>query len=175
MKKVSLDIPSAFVKTWEKFMANKDDGVPLAEHIRRAIESYVEGRNEKVLFIEDQDGALVNLAAARYVIGSQHPEAPGCFVVMGELTPDQYKVLLRLAGRPVEGLVGGVEDISKLNRREFYKLLDKDPSLSPMHSVIHLDLSAAALKGFIEEKLGERVLDTREASAIGHARLTKKK
>lgn len=169
MKKVSFDIPEDFTETWESFLASKGNKT-LAEHIRRAIIQFVRMRRQNMLFIKDQDGRLINLARVRFVIDSRRENIPGCFLVLGDLTPEEYRVLRRYLGYPVKGKVAG-QDISEMDFQAFEALVE-ERNLFPIGKVVQVtDMSAAELQGFIEAKLGERVLDVREAASIGRASL----
>ena len=173
--KVSFDIPSDFEQTWEDFLERKPLNTPLARHIREAVKGYMEKGEHAMLLIQDREGRIVNLAQARFILESNHPNIPGCFVVFGDLSVTQLSILYKMAGYPEKGKIAG-KDVSGMNIKELESYLEEQElvDLFPNGKVFQLDMSAAALQGYIETKIGERILDTREATSVGNAQLQQK-
>lgn len=153
--KVSFDVPEDFDPIWKAFLQSKGEDIPLAKHIRKAIENYLARKeNSDMLFLKGPDGVLINLSRVLYVVDNQRVDSGTCFLVFGALTPEERKSLRATVG---------LARMSEADREKHF----------PDGKVIRVDMPASHLKAYIETKTNERILDVHEAIAVGQAKLQK--
>lgn len=172
-ERISFNIPQDFEETWKAFQNMKPKG-SLSEQIRNAIKQFMHNKGANMMYISNRDGKLINLAQARYILESRNPNRPYCYAVFGDLTSEQNLVLLRLLYIPIKGLItynldGNqfTKDIDTINDPDLINIISHNPHLGSSGKVEILEMPLGAIQGLIESKVGDRVLNCHEATAIG--------